>query len=186
MCSAFFVSPDGYIGTADHCSHGKTITVMYLKNGVWTRQTARVVQRDYDNDSALLKIDEKDMPYFSFDNDARVGDPISAWGWPNVEVYGTNLKHYPGIIYDLDDNELDIYTFIAHGMSGGVVLDNDGKVEGIIVRGMSYIYDKGYSNNGIATRIKFLNVMMLNHGVITLPTEDRDVNLKMVFLVGEE
>lgn len=184
LCSAEFVSSDGYIATASHCV-GNTMEVYYKKDGAVKSEPAKLIAIDKTHDVALLKIEEKQMPYFTFDYNYQIGDKITVWGWPNVNVYGMALKHYTGRITSLDENSIYIYSFIAHGMSGGALVDLDGRQIGVTVAGLFSGVDEGSTAQGVITRIEYLQLLMIQQGVVTLPTigSDNTPN-KMVFLTG--
>jgi len=184
LCSAEFVSSDGYIATASHCV-GNTMEVYYKKDGAVKSADAKLVAIDKEHDVALLKIDEHQMPYFTFDYNYQIGDKITVWGWPNVNVYGMSLKHYSGRITSLDEKSIYIYSFIAHGMSGGALVDMDGRQIGVTVAGLFSGMDEGSTEQGVITRIEYLQLLMIQQGVITLPTIGNDnTPNKMVFLTG--
>ncbi len=184
LCSAEFVSSDGYIATASHCV-GTTMEVYYKKDGAVKSEPAKLVAIDKTHDVALLKIEEHQMPYFTFDYNYQIGDKITVWGWPNVNVYGMSLKHYTGRITSLDENSIYIYSFIAHGMSGGALVDLDGRQIGVTVAGLFNGVDEGSTAQGVITRIEYLQLLMIQQGVITLPTIGNDnTPNKMIFLTG--
>lgn len=183
-CSAFFVSPDGYIATAAHCSHGSTIIAVYPKNGVMVHKTVTVVSTDTVHDVALLKVTEKDMPYFTFNLVPVSGDTATLYGWPDISVYGPKLKAHPGTITSIDDDRIYLYGWVGHGMSGGAMVDHNGRAEGVIVA-FAGLYDPGWGNDVVVSKIQWLNQLLLDKGVIVLPQDDSSVKDKMVFLIGD-
>lgn len=80
--SGVIVSPDGYIATNNHVVAG-TDRVTVTFNDRLTA-TARVVATDASTDIALLKVDEKDLPYMEFGNsdDVKLGQWVLAVGYP--------------------------------------------------------------------------------------------------------
>ncbi len=80
--SGVVISPDGYIVTNNHVVAG-TDEVTVTFNNRYTAQ-AKVVGSDPSTDIALLKIQEKDLPYMEFGNsdDVRLGQWVLAVGYP--------------------------------------------------------------------------------------------------------
>ncbi len=181
-CSAFFISEDGYIGTAGHCTNGSPIIATYTKDGLTVQQIARLVAVDKIHDVAILKIKEHNMPYYSFNTFAIVGDKGTLWGWPDVYTFGYSLKHFSSTIVSIDDNYIYVYSFIAPGMSGGVLLDNEGKAEGVTVMGDFDEGSREQTSEGIISRIKFLQDLMIGNGIVSIPNWDAPSQEKMIFL----
>jgi S1-C subfamily serine protease len=186
MCSAFFVSPDGYIATANHCiTTTGDMEAFYAIDGKMVHVHAKVVAADKPHDVAIIKIDVKDHSYFNINTDPQIGQHTVIWGWPNVYVYGYKLKHYDGKITDIDDNSIYIYSFIAHGMSGGALVNDAGEVLGITSAGEFTLFDKGWTTNGIIAKIQYLQLLMIANNIHPLPSVDFGTPTKMVFLAVE-
>jgi serine protease Do len=80
--SGVVVSPDGYIATNNHVVAGADkVTVTF--NDRYTTE-AKVVATDPSTDLAVLKVEEKDLPYIEFGNsdDVRLGQWVLAVGYP--------------------------------------------------------------------------------------------------------
>jgi serine protease Do len=80
--SGVIVSQDGYIVTNNHVIEGASAIEVTLNDG--RAFEAEVIGRDPNTDLALLKIDEKDLPYIQFgdSDELRVGQWVLAVGNP--------------------------------------------------------------------------------------------------------
>ena len=138
---------DGYIVTNYHVVEGGRECMVTLDTGY--SYEAKYVAGDQENDLAVLKIDEKDLPAAEFgDSDLlTVGDKVYAIGNPlGVELRGTLTD---GIVSAINrDVEVDgrIMTLIQtnaalnSGNSGGPLINEYGQVVGINVIKMSSSY----------------------------------------------
>jgi len=134
--SGFIVSSDGYIMTNDHVVENATKVSVSLQNG--RKLTATVIGTDSKTDLAIIKIDEKNLPFLQFgDSDKlEVGDWAIAIGNP----FGLQASVTVGVVSAKGRNQLNITDFedfiqtdaaINPGNSGGPLLDIEGKVIGI-------------------------------------------------------
>ncbi len=80
--SGVVISPDGYIVTNNHVVAGADELTVTFNNRYTTK--AKVIGSDPSTDIALLKIQEKDLPYMEFGNsdDVRLGQWVLAVGYP--------------------------------------------------------------------------------------------------------
>lgn len=132
--SGFIISPDGYVVTNNHVVEGAREIVVSLADN---RQfPARLVGRDPPSDLAVLKIDERDLPYVSFARAAtpQVGDWVVAVGNP----YGLGGTATAGIVSaqgrEIGEGYvsfLQIDAPINSGNSGGPSFDLQGRVVGV-------------------------------------------------------
>lgn len=132
--SGFIITPNGYVVTNNHVVEGAREIVVSLADG---RQfQARLVGRDPPSDLAVLKIDERDLPYVSFARSAtpQVGDWVVAVGNP----YGLGGTATAGIVsaHGREIGEgyvsfLQIDAPINSGNSGGPSFDLQGRVVGV-------------------------------------------------------
>jgi serine protease Do len=137
--SGVIISPDGYIVTNNHViEDGNKIEVKLYDKKTYT---ADVVGTDPQTDLALLKIDEKDLPFITFGNSdsVKVGQWVLAVGNPfNLEstvtagiisAKGRNLD----ILKDHSAIEDYIQTDAAvnPGNSGGALVNPRGELVGI-------------------------------------------------------
>jgi serine protease Do len=132
--SGFFISPDGYVATNNHVVEGASEIVVSLADG---RQfPARLVGRDPPTDLAVLKIDQRDLPFVSFARAAtpQVGDWVVAVGNP----FGLGGTATAGIVSAREReigegyvSFLQIDAPINSGNSGGPSFDLKGRVVGV-------------------------------------------------------
>ena len=141
MGSGVIISPDGYIVSNNHVVAGANKLEVVLSNK--KSYTATLVGTDPGTDIALLKIEEKGLPYLNFgDSDAvEVGQWVLAVGNP----LGLNSTVTAGIIsakgrsIDLlrQQSNSPIESFlqtdaaINPGNSGGALVDTNGNLVGI-------------------------------------------------------
>lgn len=80
--SGVVISPDGYIVTNNHVVNGADVVTVTF-NDRNTKQ-AKVVGTDPATDIAILKIDEKNLPFMEFGNsdDVHLGEWVLAVGYP--------------------------------------------------------------------------------------------------------
>ncbi|GAA4456338.1 trypsin-like peptidase domain-containing protein [Rurimicrobium arvi] len=80
--SGVVISPDGYIVTNNHVVNGADVVTVTF-NDRNTRQ-AKVIGTDPSTDIAILKIDEKNLPFMEFGNsdDVHLGEWVLAVGYP--------------------------------------------------------------------------------------------------------
>lgn len=134
--SGFFVSSAGDVLTNAHVIDGcKTISVS--QQGA-PPTPARLVAKDATNDLALLHtgLTPKSLP--SFRVGVRVGESISAYGFPLNGFLATNGNFTTGNITATaglqDDSRMfQVSSPVQPGNSGGPLLDQNGNVIGIIV-----------------------------------------------------
>lgn len=136
QASGFIVSPDGLILTNNHVVEDVTKIVVTLNDG--TEYAGKLVGLDNNTDIALIKIEEKNLPYLKLGNsDAiEVGQWILAIGTP----FGLQATVTAGIISAKGRNNLDLAriedfiqtdTAINRGNSGGPLINMNGEVIGI-------------------------------------------------------
>lgn len=156
MGSGFFISADGFIVTNNHVVEGATeITVRLIDRREYT---AEVVGLDPASDLAVIKINEKNLPYLKLaDSDrARVGEWVLAIGSP----FGLDYSVSAGIISAIGrsipaDGRQNYVPFIQTdvainpGNSGGPLFNLDGDVVGI----NSQIYTRSGGSIGLSFAI---------------------------------
>lgn len=136
QASGFIVSPDGYIMTNLHAVQdaGEIIVMLNDKDEL----PAKVIGQDNNTDIALIKIDQKDLPYLHFGNSdiLEVGQWVLAVGAP----MGLQATVTAGIVSAKGRNNLDLARIedfiqtdaaINLGNSGGPLLNMQGEVIGI-------------------------------------------------------
>ena len=80
--SGFLISSDGYILTNNHMVQEAEKITVELKDG--RKYTAKIIGTDPDSDVAVIKVDDKDLPYLEMaDSDKlEVGERVLAIGNP--------------------------------------------------------------------------------------------------------
>ena len=167
--SGFIISPDGYILTNDHVAgNAKEITIT-LTNGA--KYNATLVGTDQVSDVALLKIDEKNLPYIKLGNsdDVITGEWVIALGNPFglfdisdkptvtvgvVSATGINLKAQEGRVYK---GMIQTDAAINSGNSGGPLVNSLGEVIGV----NSVIYTPNQGNIGLGFAIPINRVKQI-------------------------
>jgi len=80
--SGVVISPDGYIVTNNHVIAGADAVTVTFSNRYTTQ--AKVIGTDPSTDIALLKVEDKNLPFMEFGNsdDVRIGQWVLAVGYP--------------------------------------------------------------------------------------------------------
>ena len=136
--SGVLISEDGYIVTNYHVIEGATRIKVVLSSG--SNYEAKVIGADEESDLALIKVEDKGLPFATFGDSAKVmvGDRAIAIGNPlGTELMGTVTQ---GIISAVNrtvqvDNRtmtlLQTDAAINSGNSGGALINAYGEVIGI-------------------------------------------------------
>lgn len=131
-CSSFIINDSGYIGTAGHCvKDAKQLYVQY-NNVVYE---AKLIAVDYDNDSAIVKINEKTPDYYRMEDPINNKDPLYVLGYPIPDMRGWGLKIKSGNILREDNGGYIVSGGTCQGNSGGPVVNSNNKLLGILVAG---------------------------------------------------
>lgn len=152
--SGVIVSPDGYIVTNNHVIEDGNKYEVTLNDR--REYSAKLVASDPYTDLALLKIEDKNLPFMIFGNSdsLRVGEWVLAVGNPfNLESTVTaGIVSAKGRSIDILEGEYTIESFIQTdaavnpGNSGGALVNTNGELVGIntaiITRSGKY---EGYS-----------------------------------------
>ena len=168
--SGFIIRPDGYVVTNYHVIENADKITVNLRSG--KKYDAKVIGSDKKYDLAILKINEKNLPYLEMgDSDAlQIGQWVVAFGNP----YGLHETVTIGIISalnrSLSNKEKEGYLIqtdaaINPGNSGGPLVDLNGRVIGINEAILS-----NAQNIGFAIPIKLLEDnldALINKGKIT-------------------
>lgn len=138
--SGTIIHPDGYIITNRHVVMMPDNTVAKLAYVTLSDRRefkARVLAVDDKADIAIVKVEERNLPFARFaDSDkARVGDPVYAIGNP----LGVGMSVSSGIVSALGRSGLGLNyedfiqtdAAINHGNSGGPLVDFEGRILGM-------------------------------------------------------
>ena len=137
--SGVIISDDGFIVTNNHVVEGSDKVEVTL-NDKYT-YSADIIGTDPATDLALIKIDEKDLPFIQFANsdNVRVGEWVLAVGNP----FNLNSTVTAGIVsaktrkIDIIHKDLAVESFIQtdaavnQGNSGGALVNTNGELIGI-------------------------------------------------------
>ena len=137
--SGVITSPDGYIVTNNHVIQNATNVEVVLYDG--RTYKAQVIGTDPSTDLALLKVDERDLPYIPFGNsdDLRVGEWVLAVGNPfnlastvTAGIVSAKARNI-NILKEQTAIESFIQTDAAvnPGNSGGALVNSRGELVGI-------------------------------------------------------
>lgn len=134
--SGFIISADGYILTNNHMVDEAEKVEVELTDG--RKFTAKVIGTDSDTDVAVIKIDEKNLPYLELANSdtLEVGEWVLAIGNPlglshTVTAGIVSAKGRSGFGLATLENFIQTDAAINRGNSGGPLLNLDGKVVGM-------------------------------------------------------
>lgn len=134
--SGFIISEDGYIVTNHHVIKDAAQITVVLEDG--REFTPTIKGADPRTDVALLKIEEKNLPYLTFgdSDELKIGEDVAAAGNP----FGIKGMLTRGIVSAKGKQDLGLIpyedmivtdTAINPGNSGGPLMTLDGKVVGI-------------------------------------------------------
>ena len=139
--SGAVVSSAGHVVTAAHVIKGATYLEVVTPAGT---HPATVLSVDDANDVALLKVDQ------SFDahipvgrsSEVRLGQSVATIGFPNIGIQGHSPKVTQGMISGENGVQNDIRMWqisvpIQPGNSGGPLLDEHGRLVGVVVASLS-------------------------------------------------
>ena len=190
--SGFYVSNDGYIVTNYHViENAYEVWVKCKQDGIYQKFKAEIIQKDFVNDLALIKITDtafkplKEIPYSIHSGTVPLGSEIFSLGYPLADVIGENVKFTSGNISSLSGLYNDVTNFqmtvpVQNGNSGGPVFDKNGNIIGVVVAKLNEEYEGENVNYAIKSSI-VKNIIDL----VPNPTLKKK-NIKMKKLTNEE
>jgi S1-C subfamily serine protease len=126
--SGAILSEDGYIVTNNHVvKGGEGITVTVSNHRTFK---AKIIGVDAAADIAVLKIDGRSLPYFSYGNseELKIGQWVLAVGYPlSLETTVT-----AGIVSAKRGSLIQTDAAVNLGNSGGPLIDREGRLVGIV------------------------------------------------------
>ncbi|MBZ4646162.1 MAG: peptidase [Clostridia bacterium] len=142
--SGILISSDGYVITNNHVIDGATNVTVILSNG--KKYEAKLVGKDAQTDLAVIKIDEKNLPYAELGDSStlEVGEMAVAIGNPLGQEFAGSVT--VGVIsalnrtIDIENKQLKLIqtdAAINPGNSGGALVNSYGQVIGINTAKMS-------------------------------------------------
>lgn len=131
--SGFFISDDGVILTCNHVLQSKNKAKIILSNGIKTQ--AKVIRRNKEYDVALLKVDSLTTTALSLEPEkAELNQEVWVIGTPFSKELAQSLTK--GIVssFRAEENKeyIQMDASVSPGNSGGPLLDENGKVRGIV------------------------------------------------------
>lgn len=135
--SAFFISSDGLAVTNFHVAENTQDIVLTMPDGT-VYDAVTIIDYDYVNDVALLKVDATDLPYLITGDSAGVqqgqtiytiGNPLGLTDTMSTGIVSNPARDVDGVKY------IQISAPIDQGSSGGALLDQYGRVVGITSAG---------------------------------------------------
>jgi S1-C subfamily serine protease len=144
MGTAFFITADGYLVTADHVVRG--IHKVRVKIGT-QYYDAKVIKNDQKVDLALLKIEGSSFTALPLaaKKDPDLGADVFTIGFPNPELQGFEAKYTDGKISSLsgmrdDPSRFQVTVPLQPGNSGGPLINRFGAVDGVVVGSLNDTY----------------------------------------------
>ena len=136
--TGFVVAP-GYVLTNRHVIEGGTNIVIMDPKDHQRQLPATVIASLEDPDIALIKCEGLEVPALPLaDRLSRSGSDIMVLGYPGGSLLGMELKVTRGAVISQGDPQMDGGNFLHSatvnpGNSGGPIVDQQGKVVGIVV-----------------------------------------------------
>ena len=133
--TGFFVSGDGKFISIAHVVEGcKTVKV---KSDDGMELEGVVSARDSTNDLVLINLPKSGQKFATLRNAVRLGESISAFGFPHSDILSTNGNFTTGNITALngtndDSRYYQISAPVQSGNSGGPLLDLSGNAVGVV------------------------------------------------------
>jgi len=139
--SGALVSSSGHVVTAAHVIKGATYIEVVTPSGTYP---ATMLNVDDANDIALLKVDESFDSYIQIgrSSEVRLGQSVATIGFPNIGIQGHSPKVTQGMVSGENGIHNDIRMWqisvpIQPGNSGGPLLDDLGRLVGVVVASLS-------------------------------------------------
>lgn len=133
VCTGFFVSSDGYIGTAAHC-YGDYISIRLEVNGKKVFKKAQVIAKDTIHDVMLLKIDTVNAPFFKLNtDDPLLYSELATIGYPSPDDYGYWKHTRIGEVIGDKGKVFVMHLWSQPGSSGSPVFDSNNTLHGVLV-----------------------------------------------------
>ena len=129
VCSGSFVTRNGYILTAKHCTAdaaGITVVTADLQE-----YRATIVAQSDTQDLAVIRIDRQNTPFFTLARSVEQGQAVHTYGSP-LGITGT---YTTGVIARLNGDVTYVDCGVLPGNSGGPAFNDDGEMVGVLTAG---------------------------------------------------
>lgn len=139
-CSGAFVSPNGHILTAKHCTDD-TLAIEVITYDQ-RRYKATIVAASKTHDLALIRIDRQKTPYFLLAQDSTRGEKVFILGSP----LGITDTLTTGIIARIDGDLTLVDCAALPGNSGGPVFNTNHEMVGVLTAGFIVMFGTTHLN----------------------------------------
>ena len=132
--TAFVVRPDGFLVTCAHVVEGSKSVTVHLED---KQYDAKVVDMDFGNDLALLRIDADNLTPLPIMDSSKIelAEEIRVVGFPLSTVLGESLKISRGTVSGIGPTDgsqsFQLDAVVNPGNSGGPVVTEKGHVAGV-------------------------------------------------------
>lgn len=196
--SGFIISEDGYILTNGHVVNGAEEISVLFNDG--REYNAELIGIDSSTDIAVIKINDKNLPYLNLGNsdDLEVGQWVIAIGNPlglqaSVTAGVVSAKGRSGLDLARIEDFIQTDAAINRGNSGGPLLDLDGNVIGMNTAIVTNMGSGGYMGIGFAIPSNMIQNIMeqliangsVTRGFIGINLQPIDNNLAQSFSLSK-
>ncbi len=129
VCSGAFVTQNGYILTAKHCTEGAAEITVVTSDA--QEYAAAIIAESPTQDLAVIRIDRRNTPFFRLAETSEQGQPVHLYGSP-LGITGT---YATGVIARLNGDNTYIDCSALPGNSGGPAFNDDGDMVGVLIAG---------------------------------------------------
>lgn len=145
-CSSFFINPDGYIATAQHCvSGGDRFMIKYKGRLI----KAHVVATDWFHDVAILKTELSHTPYLALSDIVYKNQYMGIIGYPLWSIRPV-LSVGAGNPAFWMQYGIYVRAGTCQGNSGGPILNTTGVAVGVLTEGVS-----GFNQEGTCSKVSY-------------------------------
>lgn len=133
ICTGYFISPKGDIGTAAHC-YGKSYEILYEDNNELKVAKAFNVDKLDSYDSMVLRSNATNSDYFKLSLSSPIlNEDVMYIGYPSYNNENLNKLVYKGKYLNSIPGYLELYLYAAPGASGSAIFDSNSTAIGTVV-----------------------------------------------------
>lgn len=159
LCSGFFITTDGYIGTAGHCVSSNAPLSVEYKSRVYS---AILIDIDRKHDVAIYKIAAINTPALPIGTPSKIGDTVFILGYPIPNWLGYNLKIHRGRVTNIWPAAYISNGASCEGNSGGPVVNSKNQVIGVLTAGFG---SNPCSNSTYIVKIYYIELLAQKHKI---------------------